>query len=383
MDVQFVFRPALARLSRSSFYANLKIVRQKLAAQTGLHQKKCEMMAVVKANAYGHQADRVASELMRKGVTSFCVASLEEGIALRRVAPRALILVLGGTAQFHRGALDVIRKHKFHLGINDISALKFFINHPEVPLHLKLDTGMNRLGVQVDEWGQALELLLRSRRKLAGLYCHYACFRGPDFRKQVYLFDEVAKWYWNSGIQPRYIHSENSAAIFSDEKFSKKSFLSQYANMARPGLSLYGYLPRNFHLPNKLKPVLELSSEVSWVKPIKKGEGVSYDFLYKAKKDHDIGVVPIGYADGIAKAYRETLRPVLMDKKGRLKANLDICGSVCMDTLMVRTGGPSLKVGERVVFWGHRYCDFVRRKRVDPYELNLRIANRIPRVWVP
>lgn len=382
MDVQFVFRPALARLSRSAFNANLKIVRQKLATQTGLHQKKCEMMAVVKANAYGHQVDRVATELLRKGVKSFCVASLEEGIALRAVAPRALILVLGGTAQFHRGALDVIRKHKFHLGINDLSALKFFIPHSDISIHLKLDTGMNRLGVQVDEWGQALELLLRSKRKLAGLYSHYACFRGPDFRKQVYLFDEVAKWYWNSGIQPRYLHSENSAAIFSDEKFSKTSFLAQHANMARPGLSLYGYLPRNFHLKVNLKPVLELSSEVSWVKPIKKGEGVSYDFLYKAKKDHDIGVVPIGYADGIAKAYRENLRPVLMDNKGRLKANLDICGSVCMDTLMVRSSGSSLKVGERVVFWGHRYCDFVRKKRVDPYELNLRIANRIPRVWV-
>jgi len=382
MDVQLVFRPALARLSRAAFHHNLKILKDRLSRTTGLHKKNCEIMAVVKANAYGHQADRVAPELLKKGIRSFCVASLEEGMALRRVAPKALILVLGGTSQFSGGTLDVIRQQKFHLGVNDISALKFFISHADIPLHLKIDTGMNRLGVKADEWGQALDLLLRSKRKLAGLYSHYACFRGADFRKQVYLFDELAKWYWNSGLQPQYLHTENSAAIFTDEKFSKNSFLAAHGNMARPGLSMYGYLPRNFHLKVRLKPVLELSSEVSWVKSVKKGEGISYDFLYKAKKDHDIGVVPIGYADGIAKAYREDLHPVLMDKRGRLKANLDICGSVCMDTLMVKASGRSLNVGERVVFWGHRYCDFASKKRVDPYELNLRIASRIPRVWV-
>ncbi len=382
--VQLVFRPAIARLSRKAFVHNLKEIRARLQKQTAMHAKNCEMMAVVKANSYGHQNERIVPELLRNGVKAFCVASLEEGIALRKLAKSEMILVLGGTPRWNRGSLDVIRKHRFHIGVNDLETLKFFLSHEDVPLHVKLDTGMNRLGLKYHDWSALRDFLRKSKRKLHGLYSHYACFKGPDFRKQVLLFNEAAQWLWDEGIQPKTIHSENSAALFSDEKFSKNMFLSEHGNFARPGLSMYGYLPRNFHLSLNLKPVLELSSEVGWVKSIQKGEGVSYDFLYRAPRAHEIGVLPIGYADGIAKSYRQDLKPVLMDKSGSLKARLEICGSICMDTLMVKSNRKSiLKLGDRVVFWGHQSCEFVKKRLACPYELNLRIANRIPRVWVP
>lgn len=383
MDVQLVFRPALARLSLRSFHSNLKQIHRLLRQKTALHSKNCQMMAVVKANAYGHQNERIVPELLRFGVRHFAVASLEEGIALRRLAKREQILVLGGSFEWNRGSLGLVRKLKLSVAINDLKSLRFFLDAPDIPLHLKLDTGMNRLGLRSEDWGEALQLLKSYRRNLEGLFTHYACFRGPDFRKQILIFDEAARWFWSEGQRPQWIHSENSAALFSDEDFSKNSFLSEHANLARPGISMYGYLPRNFHLKTKLEPLLELSSEIGWVKKVLKGEGVSYDFDYRAKTNHEIGVVPIGYADGIAKDYRHSLKPVLVDSAGRIKAKLKICGVICMDLLMVKASPKiKLRTGDRVIFWGYSDCEFIKRRLADPYELNLRIAGRIPRVWV-
>lgn len=339
-------------------------------------------MAVVKADAYGHRMDRVVPVLVREGVQHFCVASLEEGMQLRSLAPKADILVLGGNSTWTRGTLDVIKKYRFEIGVNDLASLKILAREKDLKLQIKIDSGMNRLGLKSSEWSAALEMIRCARASIVGLYSHYASFSGFRFMNQVRVFDEVARWWWNEGVRPEWIHSENSAALFSKEKLPKNTFLSEVANMARPGIAMYGYMTQGFPWKLPLHPVLELSSEISWVKSVERGEGVSYDFLYKAKSSHQIGVVPLGYADGIAKSYALKLHPVLVDSKGRLKARLQICGAVCMDMLMVRSNKARLERGDRVIFWGYKKQEVVSKGFADPYELNLRIANRIPRFWV-
>lgn len=366
-------------LSRKAFVSNLKIIRSRLKTKANLHRKDAKIMAVVKADAYGHWTSQIAPELKKHRVNQFAVASVEEAVELRKFNAKATILVFGGSLRWSKRAIEQVRRHRLKVGINDLESLKLFLKKPDIPIHIKLDTGMNRLGIKSDEWGQVHDWLLKSKRKIDGLYTHYATFKGPDFRRQVMLFEEAVRWMKASGISVNWVHSENSAAIFSPERF-KKGVLSETANLVRPGLSLFGYLPGNFKGKSQLQPVLEMVSEIGLVKRVKKGEGVSYDFLYRAPRSHDYAVVPIGYADGIAKDYVDCLKPRFSNEK---TGALRICGSICMDMLMLRSMSGDLKAGDRVVFWGRFPNELLKKKVVSPYELNLRVSNRIPRIWVP
>lgn len=340
-------------------------------------------MAVLKADAYGHGVEGMARFYSQKKIKHFCVASLEEAVELRRIAPKAHILVLGGTLHWNSESFEKVRKYHLKVAINSVSALRFFLKRPEVPLHLKFDTGMNRLGLKEDEWTDALILVKRSKRQIDGLFTHFANFDGPSFRRQVMLFEEIVRWYESEGVRAKWIHSENSAALFASTQGLKKGILSERANLVRPGISLLGYMPSNFKRKQNLKPVLQLVAEVGLVKTAEKAEGISYDFLYRAKKRHSYGVVSLGYADGLAKSYAPVIRPVSLHKNGTKKADLLVCGSVCMDMVMLRPARGKIDVGDRVVFWGRPKDALIASKSADPYELNLRIAKRIPRIWVP
>lgn len=368
-------------MSRSAFDFNLSQLKKKLDRPTALHAKAAELMAVVKANAYGHQVDQIVPRLLRSGCKYFCVHSLEEAMEVRKLSARSKILVLGGTLHWTRSSLKKAEEFKLQIGVNDLVSLKFFLKQQSIPIHLKLDTGMNRLGIKPEHWSEALFMLQQSGRKLEGLYTHFASFYGASFRRQVMLFEEAVRWFKSENIHPKWIHCENSAAIFNKEKL-KKGVLSEYCNMARPGISMYGYLPANFSTNYRLKPVLQLTAEIGLVKSIEKAEGISYDHLYKAKQAHRYGVVSLGYADGLSKAYAPHLRPQWLSSSGRSKGSLEICGSICMDMVMVRAKKGQLLAGDQVVFWGNKSKQLIAQSLADPYELNLRISKRIPRVWV-
>ena len=239
---------------------------------------------------------------------------------------------------------------------------------------------MNRLGIKSEEWSEVLRYIKKSGRELEGLYTHYASFDGASFRNQVLLFEEAVRWFENEKISVHWIHSENSAALFSKTKL-KRGILSERGNLVRPGISMYGYMPSNFNASINLKPVLQLVAEIDLVKKVHTGEGMSYDHLYRAKKSHDYGVIPVGYADGVAKSYASRLRPLWLDRKTKKKGQLSICGAICMDMLMLRASRGKLQIKDQVVLWGQGVDQLVRTKVADPYELNLRIAKRIPRIW--
>lgn len=386
MQRRVPYRPAVAELSRKAFEHNLKVIQSLAKKKSSLHQASSKIMAVVKANAYGHSVENIAKEARRYSINTFCVASIEEGVELRKILRSAKILVLGGSLHWTPQSIREVEEHQLEVGINDIHSFKKFLSRPQIKLHLKFDTGMNRLGIKSEDWSQVFEWLQKSKRKIEGIYTHYASFDEGGFKKQIMLFEEIVHWFSEKKKLPAWIHSENSAALFASKAGIKKGILSESANLIRPGIAMYGYLPSNFKTSkskeaSSLRPVLKLVSEIGLVKKISAGEGMSYDFLYKAKHDHEYGVVSLGYADGIAKSYGNSLRPDLI-ANGKKKATLQICGAICMDMVMVKAASARLNIGDKVVFWGEKENSLLKTKIADPYELNLRIAKRIPRIWV-
>ncbi len=373
-------RPAAALLSRRALKTNVQILNQCIRDRAILHNRDSEIMAMVKADAYGHDLKLIMPELRKLGVRHFAVASVEEGLIARSISASAHLVVLGGTLTWSDDKVAVLKQNKFSVAVNDLKSLKFLSRLHHIPIHLKLDTGMNRLGLKPNEWGEALDLLRKADRKLEGLFTHYASSGDEIFHSQARVFEEAVRWFWAEGFRPKYIHSENSAALLNKNSI-KRGILSEVGNLIRPGISLYGYYPRKVKGSLGLTPVLELVSEVGLVKKTQAGEGISYGHLYKADHKHDYGIVTLGYADGLSKAYTGVLRPQLRSRNGQFKAWLDICGAICMDMVMVRASKAKLERQDSVAFWGRFPNQVLEAGLVEPYELNLRISKRIPRIW--
>ncbi len=375
-------RPSAALLSKKVLRTNLRIIRKVIKNHPHLHRHDAKIMAVVKADAYGHDLRQILPELERNGIHHFAVATLEEGVEARNLSGRATIHVLGGTLDWTEDALRTVRKYRLSVSIHDLRALRFFIKHRDIPIHIKLDTGMNRLGLRPEQWGDAIYALRRNRRVIEGLFTHFAVPTGPVFERQVMIFEEAVRWFLAEGPRPRWIHCDNSGSLFAHQT-KKRRLLSDLANLVRPGLSLYGYLSHGVKTSENLRPLLELIGEVCLIKRAERGEGISYDHIYHVPQDHEYAVVPLGYADGLSKYYLDYLSPELRTRGGKWKGSLKVCGTICMDMVMVRPLRGKLELGDQVVFWGRFPNPLLKRNIVGPYELNLRIAKRIPRIWVP
>ncbi len=379
----FAYRPAFAFLSRSALKNNVDYLQKQIVMRPRLHNSRAEIMAMVKANAYGHDVAAIIPELRSLGIRFFAVASLEEGLEARRLAPSAEILVLGGVLHWKRETLALAKRHRFHIAANDLETLKVALKTAGLRVHLKLDTGMNRLGIKTHEWSEAVRLCKRSPKNFVGLFTHFATAQDAVFLRQARLFEEATRWIWAEGLEPCYVHSENSAALLGRYTLPK-GLLSEVGNLVRPGISLYGYSPRGIAQDHSLQPVLELESEIGLIKRVETAEGISYGHLYRAEQPHRFGIVTLGYADGLSKAYSKVVEPQLRSASGRVKGSLKVCGAICMDMVMVRpVKREKLVEGDRVVFWGRFANPILKKALVEPYELNLRISKRIPRVWIP
>jgi len=379
--IQLPFRPAAALLSKKTLAQNLKVVRTQIARQSQLHKRNADVMAIVKADAYGHDIDCIVPVLSKMGVKHFAVASLAEGIEARLLNPKASILVLGGTFNWTKPAIELLRKFKLKVAANDIPSLKSFLLFRDLPIHLKLDTGMNRLGLKPDDWAEAIRLIGGSKVALDGLFTHFATVSDAPFHRQAALFEEATRWFWSRGLKANFVHSENSSSLFGKNSV-RKGLVSEISNLTRPGIALYGYLPYGIKNSFGLKPILELTSDIGIVKRVELGEAVSYGHYYKPKKAHDYAVVPLGYADGVSKVYGDELEPEWRSSRGARKGSLKVCGAICMDMVMLRAQRGKLQNGDRVIFWGRFPNALIKKHIVEPYELNLRIAKRIPRLWV-
>ena len=339
------------------------------------------IIAVVKANAYGHGAVPITRALEASGVGFFAVAFVDEGIELRRAGIRSPILVMGG---FFKEQVGDLFEYKltpviFHFDHLDWLASELKGREDSLAVHVKVDTGMGRLGLPPRE----VLLLVKKLRKLPGLsleglMSHFSDkdpHKSPAAQEQIRLFEKVREELKAEGIQIPLHHLANSSAIFSLEE-------SWYSGV-RPGISLYGYAPSH-KLENvlSLKPVLSLKCRITHLRKVPAGTKISYGGTFITQRETMIVVLPIGYADGFPRALSNRGAGLI---KGR---RAPIVGNICMDMIVLDvTNIPDIKMGDEVVLIGRQGDEMIsavelaEKIETIPYEILSAIGKRIPRIY--
>jgi len=362
-----------AEVDLDKLRGNLRAIRSRLA---GPH---VEMLAVVKADAYGHGMKEIARALKDEGVRFFGVASVEEALELRQVCKKERILVLGSFCRDHRSIYAGSEILPTLSSLEDIRSLARGLKRP-LQVHVKIDTGMGRLGVWHGDVRAFFEELKRHKDKilLDGVYTHFSSADHADKRltqKQIRLFNEAIRVVRSLGFKPRYLHAANSMGL----AYFKKSHL----NLVRPGILLYGVLPRYERtLARSLKPILELKTRVSFLKEIEKGRTISYGGTYRAPKRTRVATLPIGYSHGFRVGFSNKGFVVI---RGRL---CPVVGRVTMDQTIVDVGRvPGVRRWDPVTVIGRdgkaalSAGALARILGTIPYEIFCAIHQRIPRLY--
>lgn len=344
-----------------------------------------KLMAVVKADAYGHSARIVAPILEQHGADAFAVSNIEEAITLRGCGITRPILILGYTpvsmaAQLY---LNDISQCVYSPEYADALSERACADGVKVKVHIKLDTGMSRLGFDCrDEKLSGIEDAVTAARLkgfiFEGIFTHFAASDRTETSedgftdKQYSRFCTAAERFEKAGIRPKYRHCCNSAAFCLD---SDKHF-----DMCRPGIILYGLTPSSdLKLKEAFVPVMTVKSVVSMVKTIKKGDTVSYGRTFTAEKEMKIATVTAGYADGY---------PRLLSNKGYVLINgkrANIIGRVCMDQMAVDVSDiDNVKQGDEVILFGKALPveELADMCGTINYEIICGISPRVPRITV-
>jgi alanine racemase len=370
-------RPTVAEIDLDALRFNLNRLR-------GLLKGKAEILAVVKANAYGHGASEVARELQSSGVSIFGVATTEEGIGLRLAGVSLPILVLAGT---YANEFDRILTNKLTPVIFDLDMARALNARAQkakqrILVHLKVDTGMNRLGISWWEWEPALEILGSLKNlQIEGLMSHFSVAESekpedqPFTNEQLDRFTKCLDLTRQKGIQPRYIHTANSASLTLREP--------SWFNLVRPGLMLYGAHPSpGLRDLVALHPVLRWKTAVLSLKRVPRGDGVSYGRTHECRKDSVIAVLPIGYADGYSRRLSNRGEVLIRGKRAK------VAGIVCMDLTMVDVSEiPGVQVGDEVILLGRQASEEISVAEMAswietiPYEVLCGIGGRVPRIY--
>lgn len=347
------------------------------------------IMGVVKADAYGHGDAFVAKRLAEKGFAWFGVSNIEEGISLRREGITQPILVLGYTPVECAGLLA---EHKITQAIVSLEYAQQLQEEAKkagvlIDGHIKLDTGMTRVGFQCDDADFVTSIrgikkvTEMSQIKITGVFTHFAVadtYSGdcPEYTQMQFdRFVKMAKACKEEGIDLGLHHVANSAATISYPK--------NHLDMVRSGIITYGMLPSD-ECQGKIdiKPLMTLKTSVALVKEVKAGSQISYGRTYTADKDRVIATVPIGYADGYNR---------LLSNKARMLVNghfAPVVGRVCMDQTMIDvTDIPGVKIGDEVVVFGRQGDAVLPVEELAQiigtinYEVTCAISKRVPRVY--
>ena len=347
------------------------------------------VIAVVKADAYGHGAVPVARRLVAAGCRRMAVATVAEAAELRAAGIELPILVLGGVHDAaeaddvvelgvtpvvqHAGHVPLLRKRAQERGTT-------------LPVQVEVDTGMCRMGVSPEEAPALIESLVREPALgLDGVYTHLACADETDLgpaRAQLALFREVLVALRARGIDPGLVHVANSAGLLAGEALAGD--LPDGVNAVRPGLMLYGVCPAP-HLASRatLAPVMSLRTRVANVRHVRPGEPVGYGATFRAKQRGRIATLPVGYADGV---------PWSLGNRGHVLVRgrrVPIAGRVSMDLVTLDVGENDVAIGEDVVVFGRAAGDAPASLPIEevaevagtiPYELLVRVGQRVPRI---
>jgi alanine racemase len=366
---------AIVHLNR--FLANIDAVK----ARIGRERRIC---VPIKADAYGHGALEIAKTSLEAGVCCFGVATAQEGTELRRGGITAPVVLF---SQSHPEQIPEILASGLIPFVSDTQfadALNEQAENIKLPVHIKVDTGMGRIGCPAEDT-LALARHIRdcSHLELAGIATHFAVSDSADdvdiayTQKQISLFKEAVNAVKNTGIDPGIVHAANSGAVILHP--------DSWFDMVRPGIFLYGYKTveetKNFpYEPIKVQPVMELRTTVVLIKKIKKGESVSYGRTWTASKDTCIAVLPVGYADGFPRLLSNKWQAVIGGK------TYPLAGRICMDQCCVDLG-PQTDVkrwDEAVIFGGCASDAAALAAAIGtiPYEITCNINKRVPRIYI-
>lgn len=324
---------------------------------------------IVKANAYNHGDITISKELIKNGINYLGVSSLDEALNIRKKLKKVDILVM---SPIDYKQIKIASINNITITINSIEYLRKIINTKyKIKIHIKIDTGMNRLGIKDNnEFINVIELINSNKNIiLEGLYTHMANADSYDstfYKKQINKFNDITK---NINLNIfKIIHIGNSASLLNHKKI-------KFANGIRLGLIMYGLKPFNTNKID-LKPILSLHSKIIQIKEINKGEYVGYNLNYIAKKKEKIAIISIGYADGIIR--KNTNRFVEINNK-RYK----IIGNICMDILMVKVDD-KVKLYDDVIIIGNSInCDYVAKHlNTINYEVICSISDRVHKIYV-
>lgn len=364
-----------ALIDVAAFRRNLNAVRSYVGA-------KVKILVVVKANGYGHGALRLAQEAVRWGVDYLGVARIQEAIDLRREGVALPILV------FEIPPADLLE-----LAVNhdlDLTAASLFdvrllnaVAHrlgKRVSVHVKVDTGMGRLGFECKEAvGAVKEIASLGALRLTGLYSHFATSEDPDRSfalQQINRFTDLCSRLENLGVMVPLKHMANSGAIID--------LPEAHFDMVRPGIMLYGYPPsREMRERYPVVPVMSLVSQVTFLKTVGPNTSISYGRRYFTTQKTSIATVPVGYADGLSRLLTTKAEVLIRERR------YPVVGTICMDAVMIDLGREhDIELGDTVTFVGRQgneaisAWDLAAAIGTIPYEVTCLITERVPRVYV-
>lgn len=339
-----------------------------------------EVICVVKANAYGHGAARVALALEAAGATMFAVADIEEGVTLRQAGVQGKILVFGALSV---SDLDHLFTHQLTPTVSTPSAARAIeaaaaARGVTIAGHLKIDTGMNRLGFRHDNLARTMpEVLAMKHLRLEAMYTHFATADRPEspmLEEQRVRFERASAALGAMGLRGVTRHAANSAALIRDAR--------TWLDAVRPGLLLYGIVPPPLAAADlDLRPALSLVSRIVHVKGVRPGEGAGYGLHWAENSPRTLAIVPAGYADGLDTRLANRGSALI---RGQRRA---IVGSICMDMIMVDVTGIDVSPGDEVVLIGQQGEQEITAREVAatigtiPWEVVCRLGSRIERVW--
>jgi alanine racemase len=375
-------RATRAEIDLQAFKHNLQSLRRYLDPQT-------RIMAVVKADAYGHGAVACARMAVKSGADYLGVAAIEEGIELRENGLSSHILIMASI--FPDEAEDLIR-HNLETIVCTQSLARALAKEAKkqnktVSVHIKVDTGMNRLGISPEKLPDLLDQIRNLKNlKIEAISTHFSSADDEDksiTQAQLEKFHTALAIVSQEGVQIPGVHSANTSAIF---KFPESHF-----NMVRPGLILYGAVPSPSLQPvidriknlSPFQPVMQWKSQTILVKSVPKGQAVSYSGSHTTQRESLIATLPIGYADGLHRILSNNMDVLIRGQRAPQ------VGNICMDMILIDvTDVPDVQAGDDVVIFGRQGSQAITveelalKGKTIPYEILCNVGKRVPRIYL-
>jgi alanine racemase len=337
-----------------------------------------DILAVVKADAYGHGMKAVASALREEGIRFFGVATIDEARELRGVCPRARILVLGS---FHAAHLADYLAHKIIPTVSSAEDARLAGRAAQkcravLPVHAKIDTGMGRLGAWHEEADAFFDILKQTPGiRVEGIYTHFSTADdGPRTSQQLGRFERAVASAAAGGLKPRFVHAANSLGVARSR--------GSHLNLVRPGIVLYGLNPSDRPLPFSIRPALSLKTRISFLKTVEKGRTISYGATFKASKKTTVATLPIGYSHGYRVGFSNRAWVLVGGRE------CPVIGRVTMDQILVDVSGvPGVRRWDQAVLIGRQKgkevtaSDLAAIAGTIPYEITCSVHPRIPRIY--